>query len=142
MKTIQSVKVTYHNRPVGSLSMGNGSCCLFEYDRDWLGNGFSISPLHLPLKPGLFTAEYRPFDGNFDDHARNFSFICRNGHWELAPAYDLTNNQTLGEHASSINFKGLPSDEDMVTVGMNTKMTRTRCQQIIEEVREATKNLP
>lgn len=72
---------------------------------------------------------------NFDDHARNFSFLCRDGRWELAPAYDLTNDQTLGEHATTVNFKGLPTDEDMITVGMNTKMTRERCQQIIDEVK-------
>lgn len=72
---------------------------------------------------------------NFDDHARNFSFLCRDGRWELAPAYDLTNDQTLGEHATTVNFKGLPTDEDMINVGMNTKMTRERCQQIIDEVK-------
>ena len=72
---------------------------------------------------------------NFDDHARNFSFLCRDGRWELAPAYDLTNDQTLGEHATTVNFKGLPSDEDMITVGTNTKMFRERCQQIIDEVK-------
>lgn len=72
---------------------------------------------------------------NFDDHARNFSFLCRDGRWELAPAYDLTNDQTLGEHATTINFKGLPTDEDLITVGMNTKMSRERCQQIIDEVK-------
>ena len=76
-----------------------------------------------------------------DDHARNFSFICREGKWSLAPAYDLTNDSTLGEHASTINYKGLPSDEDMITVGMNIRMSRERCQQIMEEVKEGTKVL-
>ena len=78
---------------------------------------------------------------NFDDHARNFSFLCRDGRWELAPAYDLTNDQTLGEHASTINFKGLPTDEDLITVGVNTKMTRERCRQIIDEVRSVIEDL-
>lgn len=78
---------------------------------------------------------------NMDDHARNFSFICREGKWSLAPAYDLTNDCTLGEHASTVNFKGLPTDEDMTSVGMNIRISRTRCQQIIEEVREGTKAL-
>lgn len=353
MKNILSVGVMYHGRKVGTLSMGNRSCCQFEYDRAWLHDGFSISPLHLPLKAGLFAAQWQPFNGNFgifedslpggygeyllrkvlrsegieynaltpvqrlslvgssgmgalcyvpetvvggsksqlsldemqklaldvlsektdegsdlllagsgnsggvrpkclysdnsghwlvkfrhtfdpidigqqeyhcnqlakraginvpefrlmegkyfatrrfdidehgerlhvatargllneplsppkmdyhsllqltgyltqspdaveqqfrrmvfshyvcnfDDHARNFSFICRDGRWELAPAYDLTNDQTLGEHATTINFKGLPTDEDMITVGMNTKMSHTRCQQIIDEIK-------
>ena len=78
---------------------------------------------------------------NFDDHARNFSFLCRDGRWELAPAYDLTNDQTPGEHATTVNFKGLPTDEDMITVGMNTKMARLRCQQIIDEVKVVLKDL-
>ena len=358
IKDIHAVNVMYHGQKVGTLSMGNRSNCQFEYDKDWLSNGFSISPLQLPLKAGLFTADYQPFNGNFgvfedslpggygeyllrkvlknsgidpqgltavqwlsivgssgmgalcyvpetkllredsqrsfdemqqmaldvlserteenadmlyfksgnsggvrpkcifsdtdghwlvkfrhtydpknigqleydynkvarqcgidvpefkliegkyfavrrfdiendvrlhvatasallnepitppkmeyhnllqltgyltqspkaveqqfrrmafnvfahnmDDHARNFSFICRDGKWSLAPAYDLTNDATLGEHASTINFKGLPSDEDMITVGMNIRMSRERCQQIIEEVREGTREL-
>lgn len=78
---------------------------------------------------------------NFDDHARNFSFLCRDGRWELAPAYDLTNDQTLGEHATTVNFKGLPTDEDMIIVGTNTKMTRDRCRQIIDEVRSVIEDL-
>lgn len=358
IKNVQAVSVMYHGRKVGTLSMGNRSNCQFEYDNDWLSDGFSISPLQLPLKAGLFTADYQPFNGNFgvfedslpggygeyllrkvlkksgvdpqgltpvqwlsivgnsgmgalcylpetklqqedsqrsfdemqqialdvlserteenadmlyfksgnsggvrpkaifsdadghwlvkfrhtydpknigqleydynkvarqcgidvpefkliegkyfavrrfdiendvrlhvatasallnepitppkmeyhnllqltgyltqspkaveqqfrrmafnvfahnmDDHARNFSFICRDGKWSLAPAYDLTNDATLGEHASTINFKGLPSDEDMITIGMNIRMSRERCQQIIEEVREGTREL-
>jgi len=67
---------------------------------------------------------------NYDDHARNFSFLCRDGRWELAPAYDLTNDQTLGEHATTVNFRGLPTDEDLVAVGTNTKMSRERCTKI------------
>lgn len=358
IQNVQTVSVMYHGRKVGTLSMSNRSNCQFEYDKDWLVDGFSISPLQLPLKAGLFTADYYPFNGNFgvfedslpggygeyllrkvlkksgidpqrltpvqwlsivgnsgmgalsyvpeikllqeksihsfdemqqmaldvlseqtdenadvlyfksgnsggvrpkclfsdadghwlvkfrhtydpknmgeiefeynkvarqcgidvpefkliegkyfavrrfdieneerlhvstasallnepisppkmeyhnllqltgfltqsreaveqqfrrmafnvfahnmDDHARNFSFICRDGKWSLAPAYDLTNDATLGEHASTINFKGLPSDEDMITVGMNIRMSRERCQQIIEEVREGTREL-
>lgn len=358
MKDVHAVSVMYHGRKVGTLSMGNRSTCQFEYDKDWLSNGFSISPLQLPLKAGLFSADYQPFNGNFgvfedslpggygeyllrkvlkdsgidpqgltpvqwlsivgssgmgalcyvpetkliredgqrsfdemqqmaldvlsektndnadmlyfksgnsggvrpkcifsdadghwlvkfrhtydpknigqleydynkvarqcgidvpdfkliegkyfavrrfdiendvrlhivtasallnepitppkmeyhnllqltgyltqspkaveqqfrrmafnvfahnmDDHARNFSFICRDGEWSLAPAYDLTNDATLGEHASTINFKGIPTDEDMITVGMNIRMSRERCQQIIEEVKEGTREL-
>lgn len=359
IKDILSVSVMYHGRKVGTLSMGNRSCCQFEYDHAWLREGFSISPLQLPLKPGLFSAPWQPFSGNFgifedslpggygeyllrkvlrregldygslspvqrlslvgnsgmgalcyipeskvggttadlsldemqslaldvlsertdkgsdllfagsgnsggvrpkclysdadghwlvkfrhtfdpadigqqeyrynevaksagivvpefrlidgkyfatrrfdidkqgnrlhmatasgllnepltppkmdyhsllqltgyltqspeaveqqfrrmvfnhyarnfDDHARNFSFLCRDGRWELAPAYDLTNDQTLGEHATTINFKGLPTDEDMIVVGTNTKMTRLRCQQIIDEVKVILKDL-
>ncbi len=358
IQNIQAVTVMYHGRKVGTLSVGAGNNCQFEYDKDWLVGGFSISPLKLPLKPGLFTADYLPFNGNFgifedslpggygeyllrkvlrklgidyqrltpvqwlsiignsgmgalsyvpetglhqeksqltldqmqqmaldvlsektndnadllyfksgnsggvrpkciftdvdghwivkfrhtyapknmgemeyhynkmakacgidvpefklmegkyfavrrfdiengvrlhvatasallnepisppkmdyhsllqltgyltqsdkaveqqfrrmvfnvyahnmDDHARNFSFLCRDGKWSLAPAYDLTNDQTLGEHATTVNFKGLPSDEDIITVGTNIRISRARCLEIMEEVREGTKEL-
>lgn len=359
MKNIQAVSVLYHGRKVGILSVGGNQNCQFEYDKEWLTNGFSISPLKLPLKSGLISADYHPFNGNFgvfedslpggygeyllrkvlvqsginygaltpvqrlslvgssgmgalcyvpentmpkiewqgsfddmqrmalevlsektddhadllfyrssnsggcrpkcvytdsdgqhwlvkfrhsydpknigeiefeynrvarlcgiivpdfklmegkyfasrrfdiengqrlhvatasgllnepirppkmdyhsllqltgyltqspveveqqfrrmvfnvyarnrDDHARNFSFICRDGKWTLAPAYDLTNDNTLGEHASTVNYKGLPTDEDMITVGTNIRITRARCLEIIDEVREGTKDL-
>ena len=52
----------YHGRKVGTLSMGSRSVCQFEYDKDWLADGFSISPLKLPLKAGLFTAAQTPKD--------------------------------------------------------------------------------
>ena len=78
---------------------------------------------------------------NYDDHARNFSFVCRDGQWTLAPAYDLTYDNTLGEHASTINFQGKPSDADMITVGTNAHLTPQRCRQIIEEVKKATEEL-
>lgn len=33
---------------------------------------------------------FNVFSGNLDDHAKNFSYLRREGAWELAPAYDLT----------------------------------------------------
>lgn len=65
MKEIDSLKVMYHGRLVGRLTMGTNSTCLFQYDREWLNTGFSISPLKLPLKADLFEADYLPFRGNF-----------------------------------------------------------------------------
>ncbi|MFR5270297.1 MAG: HipA domain-containing protein [Hoylesella buccalis] len=32
---------------------------------------------------------------NFDDHARNFSFLYINGKWKLSPAYDMTHDSPL-----------------------------------------------
>lgn len=51
---------------VGTLSLTpDNRLCAFEYNKDWLMEGFSISPLELPLKPGLFVAKPQPFNGNF-----------------------------------------------------------------------------
>ena len=39
--------------------------CVFEYTQDWLLNGFSISPVELPLEGRLFTARDEGPSGNF-----------------------------------------------------------------------------
>ena len=65
MKDVSAVTVLYHGRKVGTMSVAGRGTCQFEYDKEWLATGFSISPLQLPLKAGLFTADYFPFEGNF-----------------------------------------------------------------------------
>lgn len=58
--------VKFHDRTVGTLSLTpDNRLCVFEYDSAWLADGFSISPLELPLKPGVFIARPAPFAGNF-----------------------------------------------------------------------------
>ncbi len=63
---IDKLTVKYHGIRVGTLSLTTDNrLCVFEYDALWLANGFSISPLELPLKPGAFIAKLMPFAGNF-----------------------------------------------------------------------------
>ena len=63
---ISRLTVLYHNRIVGTLGMTpDKRCCTFEYDKEWLHNGFSISPMQLPLKAEVFIAPATPFYGNF-----------------------------------------------------------------------------
>lgn len=66
MKLPQLLTVQYHDITVGTLTMSpNKGHCIFEYSRDWLANGFSISPLELPLKSGLLVPQSHNFYGNF-----------------------------------------------------------------------------
>lgn len=66
MKQIDHLTVKYHHRTVGALSLTpDDKLCAFEYDKQWLVDGFSISPLELPLRQGLFIAKPTPFYGNF-----------------------------------------------------------------------------
>lgn len=66
MKKTDSLDVMFRGRAVGKLSLTpDGRLNVFEYDRSWLADGFSISPLELPLKPGIFAAKPQPFYGNF-----------------------------------------------------------------------------
>lgn len=66
MKKIDRLNIKFNGRKVGLLSLSpDNRQCIFEYDGQWLADGFSISPLELPLKPGIFIAKPAPFNGNF-----------------------------------------------------------------------------
>lgn len=66
MKKTTHLTVRYHDRIVGRLSLTpDDKLCVFEYDRQWIADGFSISPLELPLRQGLFIAKPSPFQGDF-----------------------------------------------------------------------------
>ncbi len=66
MKRIDKLTVKFHDRIVGQMSLTpDRRLCVFEYDPQWLIDGFSISPLELPLKPGTFIAKASPFKGAF-----------------------------------------------------------------------------
>ena len=75
---------------------------------------------------------------NKDDHAKNFSFICREGTWSLAPAYDLTrcSNGYNGEHVTSVNNNGNPTIEDMLVVGESIRIPRKKGTDIIMSIAE------
>ena len=66
MKKTEKLNVMFHGRPVGVLSLTpDNRLNVFEYTKSWLADGFSISPLELPLKSGVFIAKPQPFYGNF-----------------------------------------------------------------------------
>ena len=66
MKLVDKLTVMYRDRKVGELTLTpDRRRCAFQYDKNWLVSGFSISPLDLPLKPDLFIASPEPFYGNF-----------------------------------------------------------------------------
>lgn len=66
MEKIEKLKVKFRGRSVGMLALTpDNRLNTFEYDKSWLVNGFSISPIELPLKPGVFIAKPLPFYGNF-----------------------------------------------------------------------------
>lgn len=66
MKKSEKLKVWFRGQIVGALSLTpDNRLNVFEYDKSWLAGGFSISPLELPLKSGVFIAKPQPFYGNF-----------------------------------------------------------------------------
>lgn len=66
MTPVRKLTVIFRGRTVGTLAPApDGRVNVFEYDKSWLADGFSISPLDLPLRPGVFVAQPQPFYGNF-----------------------------------------------------------------------------
>ena len=54
---IEAIEVRIFGKTVGAIApdFRGRPCYAFEYAPLWLRNGYSISPLHLPLKSGVFT---------------------------------------------------------------------------------------
>jgi len=82
---------------------------------------------------------------NKDDHAKNFSFICNEGRWSLAPAYDITYSPagSNGEHATSLFYNGNPGLDLVLKAGTGIRIPESRCREIIQKVQlVCEKNLP
>jgi serine/threonine-protein kinase HipA len=59
------LEVLYHNRRVGTMALYQKRLAAFEYDSEWLVDGFSISPFSLPLKKKVFMPKMDPLEGIF-----------------------------------------------------------------------------
>ena len=70
---------------------------------------------------------------NKDDHAKNFSFMCRSGKWSLTPAYDITYSPagSGGQHSTSLFFEGNPDRSLVIKAGTQIRIPRSRCEEII-----------
>lgn len=65
MDKIKEIRVYYKERPVGKMVLYKKALAAFEYDADWLKDGFAISPFSLPLKHNVFMPKMEPFEGLF-----------------------------------------------------------------------------
>lgn len=88
---------------------------------------------------------FNVFAHNRDDHAKNFSFLYeeeKDG-WRLSPAYDLTYSNTYwGEHTTSVDGNGKnPGEQQLLNVGVRAGISKKKCFEIIEQIREKTKIL-
>lgn len=72
---------------------------------------------------------------NKDDHAKNFAFICRDGEWHFAPAYDLLPSDGInGFRTTSINDKIEPTKEDIFAVAVNFGLDKNEAIKIFDEI--------
>ena len=64
MKNVDKLEAFFGKEHVGTIAQA-GRKSAFQYGPSWITNGFSISPISLPLENRLFIAEQEPFDGLF-----------------------------------------------------------------------------
>lgn len=65
MNRLNRLEVFYHEKRVGVMALYQNRLAAFEYDKDWLADGFSISPFSLPLEKKVFMPKIDPFEGLF-----------------------------------------------------------------------------
>lgn len=65
MDRVNKMNVFYRDRHVGTMALYQNRLAAFEYDREWLNDGFSISPFSLPLEKQVFLPNIDPFEGLF-----------------------------------------------------------------------------
>lgn len=63
IENILKLTVKYNSRIVGYLVLIDDNKIAFQYDDEWLKNGFSISPFSLPLTNKIFINNKTNFDG-------------------------------------------------------------------------------
>ena len=65
INNVKELIVKYNNIVVGYLKELKDKRIAFQYSKEWLENGFSISPLSLPLKDEIFISNSQYFYGLF-----------------------------------------------------------------------------
>ncbi len=63
MDRTKTLSVKYNGRLVGTMALYKNSLAAFEYAKEWLKDGFSISPFSLPLEQKVFIPKLDPLEG-------------------------------------------------------------------------------
>lgn len=100
-----------------------------------------ITQDHIEVEQQFRRMVFNYYAENYDDHARNFSFLYVNGKWKLSPAYDMTHDSPLGQHATTVDFKANPTEKDFINIGSSVRISQKRCSEIIDEVKPISKKL-
>ena len=75
--------------------------------------------------------------GNKDDHAKNFAFLCREGEWHFAPAYDLLPSYGMqGYHTTAINDSIIPTDSDLLALATRYGLNIHTATAVLEEIKD------
>ncbi|MFO7611560.1 MAG: type II toxin-antitoxin system HipA family toxin [Clostridia bacterium] len=65
MESTKHLSVLFGGEKVGKLAIYKRNLAAFEYESEWIAQGFSISPFSLPLEKKVYIPRYDPFSGLF-----------------------------------------------------------------------------
>lgn len=127
----------HDNFRMSTLDYGHLMDCAFILEKDF--NAYNKI---------LLLATFNVLAHNRDDHSKNFSFLMdKNGHWKLAPAYDLTfSNSSYGFHSTTIAGESKnPTLKHLTTLAKhfgikNPKPTFEKVQEAISQFDSLAKN--
>ena len=79
---------------------------------------------------------------NYDDHANNFSWLCEEGSWKLAPAYNLTYSAGFHRgHMTSVLGAGNPALDDVLALAKEVGLPSREARATALEIRDACADL-
>ena len=161
MQEVNKLRVLYQDRLVGTIVKYDKYRTAFAYDKEWLANGFAISPYSLPLSEKLFIAKLEPLDGvsgafadslpdgwgrllvdrmllkhklspQSIDNLQRLAIVGNAGMGALTYSFSLG-----GEHATTINGNGRdPGMQDLLEVGRQFGMSAGSAKTIAREIQE------
>jgi len=75
--------------------------------------------------------------GNKDDHAKNFAFLCEDGIWRFAPAFDILPSEGIGGyHTTSFNNSIIPNDSDLIAIAKQSGIREKDASITLQSMRD------
>ena len=85
---------------------------------------------------------FNVFAHNYDDHSNNFSWLCEEGAWHIAPAYDLTYSTTaFGGHTTTVMGKETPTADDLLALAAEAGLAAQQAKRIVRDIQDACAEL-
>ena len=85
---------------------------------------------------------FNVFAHNYDDHANNFSWLCEEGRWRLAPAYDLTYSKGFHHgHMTSVLGVDEPDLDDVLALAKLAGLPANASKRIARDIQAACRSL-
>lgn len=127
MNSTSQLSVLYHGRKVGTMALYRNRLAAFEYAGEWLSDGFSVSPLSLPLTKKVFLPKPDPNDGLFGVFADSLP----DGWGRL-----LVDRLLLKNHINPLTVGVLDRLADLFAVAKEIGLRQDKAKQTALQIRE------